>query len=184
MKQMNNKFEPISCEKRKEITEDFYKKVKEDYCKGEIQNGYYRYESVIQGVKFRTHMTDEELKSCISLTVDLIEEFKVINSSGKDGAAIKKFEEEIEGIDETLGTFRRYLEIASDNIHIIVYKIDETRRVGGAYAALIANPLLYSAIYAVYEKLVDNFDDDEFYWHSAYFLLRAIMKMRSEEIDV
>lgn len=63
----------------------------------------------------------------------------------------------------------------------LIAQIDTTRRVGGAYAILISNPGLIGAICAVYEQLVDRFDDDEMYDLSGYFLLRAIMKMNSNE---
>jgi len=62
-------------------------------------------------------------------------------------------------------------------------QIDMTRRVGGAYAIILANPGLISAICAVYEQLVDRFEDEEMYDLSGYFLLRAIMKMNSNECD-
>lgn len=43
------------------------------------------------------------------------------------------------------------------------------RRVGGAWAMLIANPCLISAIYAVYDRIVDSFDNDDLYMQSVFF---------------
>lgn len=47
---------------------------------------------------------------------------------------------------------------------------------------LISNPGLISAICAVYERLVDQFDDEDLYAESCFLLLRAIMRMHSEEV--
>ena len=66
---------------------------------------------------------------------------------------------------------------------LILHKVANMRRVGGAYWMLLSRPGLISAIYAVYDRIVDNFDDENIYIQSIYFLLRAIMKVRSEEID-
>ncbi len=73
-------------------------------------------------------------------------------------------------------------EICSERMNEIIAKIDVVRRVGGAYAMLISNPCLKSAIYAVYERLVDNFEDEKLYCQSAYFLVCAVMRMHSDEI--
>lgn len=56
------------------------------------------------------------------------------------------------------------------------------QRVAGAWAAIIANPVVISAITIVYEIQVDKFDDEELYAQGAYFVTRAIMKMRGTEI--
>lgn len=70
----------------------------------------------------------------------------------------------------------------SEEVVKIICEIDVVRRVGGAYAMLISNSGLKSAIYVVYEVLVDKFDDENLYRQSAYFMLRAIMRMHSEEV--
>ena len=41
---------------------------------------------------------------------------------------------------------------------------------------------LVSAIYAVYDKMADAFDDDKLYLISAYFLMRAVMRMHSHDV--
>lgn len=61
------------------------------------------------------------------------------------------------------------------------FEIDKIRRVGVAYAAIIAHPKLTQIIIAVYDVLVDSFDDENLYWTCAYFLLRRIMWINSSE---
>ena len=85
--------------------------------------------------------------------------------------------------DELMRHIALWNEIFTERIHKIIGKINVIRRVGGAYAMLISNPCFKSAIYAVYERLVDNFDDEELYCQSAYFLVRAVMRMHSNEIQ-
>ena len=62
----------------------------------------------------------------------------------------------------------------------IIAEIDKTQRVGGAWAMLLANPELESAILSVYKIIVDNFDNPKLYYHSADFLIRAIMNMHGQ----
>lgn len=47
---------------------------------------------------------------------------------------------------------------------------------------IIANPIVISAIAIVYEIQADKFEDKELYVQGAYFITRAIMKMRGTEI--
>lgn len=70
--------------------------------------------------------------------------------------------------------------IKTDHIHKLLTEIDKVQRVGGSWAVLFANPCLIDAICAVYERLVDQFDDEELFALSGYFLLRAIMRMHSD----
>ena len=65
----------------------------------------------------------------------------------------------------------------------LIAETDKVRRVGGAYAILLANPGLIGAICAAYEQLVDRFGEEEMYGLSGYFILRAIMRMYSNECE-
>lgn len=181
---MKNKFEAISTEARKEIEEAFYKSIIEEFRKEMIEEFYYRYEVVVHDTVFQTYMTDDELKKSIELTLDLIEELKEINNNGIDRKTLDKIEESINDSNRVSRTMAVYHEFCSDKMHLIIAELDVVRRVGGAYAMLIANPVLISGIYAVYDRLVDNFDDENLYLQSAYFLLRAVMKMHSDELNI
>ena len=72
--------------------------------------------------------------------------------------------------------------VQTDKLVILMEEIEEICKVGGAYQMLLAHPSFASAVYAVFERLVDAFDDEELYLASAYFLLRAIFKINSDEI--
>ena len=174
----------ISEEKRKQLEEMLYCCATREFRKEEVEPGYHKYEVVLQIYKFITYMTEEELKQSAKLTINLVEEMKKVNNDGMDKPALERLVEEVEAkeTEEVLRVFGIWNGIATDEIRKLIAEIDEVRRVGGAWAMLISNPGLISAIYAVYERLVDQFDDEDLYAASCFFLLRAIMRMHSEEV--
>ena len=180
------KFEPISGKDRKELEEKYYTTVVGAFRKDEIEKDFHKYVVNLQDYKFITYMTDVELRLSIKLSVDLIEELKVINNNGLDKEA---FEEVVSKIkmteeEEIMAILGVYYEIATERMKEIVSEIDRVRRVGGAWAMLVANPGLKNTMYAVYEKIVDRFDDIEFYAHGGFFLLKAIMNMHGDKLEI
>ena len=182
---MEKSFERVSAELRKEIEEILKTTIIKNFQKEVVEENFYKYEVQLQSIKFVTYMSDEELEKSIELTIDLLEELKNLNNSGMNAQMVKEKIENIEARyqDELMRQLALWNEIFTERIDEIIGKIDVIRRVGGAYAMLISNPCFKSAIYAVYERLVDNFDDEELYCQSAYFLVRAVMRMRSDEVE-
>ena len=77
-------------------------------------------------------------------------------------------------------------QIGTGNLEKIVMEIAEFKRVGGAYWMIMSQPSFRQALFAVYEVIVDCFDGrEERNWYniSAFFLMRAIMRVRSDEIS-
>lgn len=182
---MEKRFEKVSTGFRKEIEESLKATIIENFQKEMVEGDFYKYEVQLQSIKFVTCMSNEELVKSIELTIDLLEELKNLNNGGVNAQILQ---EKIGNIEtkhkaEFMKQFAIWNEIIKEKTLEIIGKIDEIRRVGGAYALLISNPCLKSAIYAVYERLVDNFDDEELYCQSAYFLVRAVMRMNSNEIQ-
>ncbi len=182
---MEKRFEKVSAGFRKEIEESLKATIIENFQREVIEGDFYKYEVQLQSIKFVTYMSDEELEKSIELTIDLLEELKNIDN---DGVNAQILQEKIRNIEtkhkaECIKQLAIWNEIINEKTLEIIGKIDEIRRVGGAYALLISNPCLKSAIHAVYERLVDNFDDVELYCQSAYFLVRAVMRMNSNEIQ-
>jgi len=177
-------FKKISNEKREQLEEMLYCCAVREFRKEEVEPGYHKYDVVLQIYKFITYMTEEELKQSAKLTVELIEEMKKINNGGMNKPAFEHLIEELEAkeTDEVLLVFGLWNKIATDEIRKLIAELDTVRRVGGAWAMLISNPALISAICAVYERLVDQFDDEDLYAESCFFLLRAVMRMHSEEV--
>lgn len=181
---MEIRFEKIDENERKNMENDLFEAIVEKYRRNKIENDCYRYEVEIQFVHFETDMTDQELRESVKLTIDLLEELKSINNNGLDK---KKFEnilaEAMQPENEKLWPLWMWDQIHTSEIDHIVHEIDIAQRVGGAWAMLIANPQLITAVIAVYQCAVDAFDDTGLYETCAWFLLRNIMRMHSDSIQ-
>ena len=75
------KFEKISQEDREKLERRLYKTIVEEFRREKIKDGYYKYIVSLQGFKFITDITDNELKESISIAVDTMEELKKINNN-------------------------------------------------------------------------------------------------------
>lgn len=181
---MNKKYRKLNEEFRDELEKSLQLAVVEQFRQEAVKEGFYKYEVQLQDLRFITYMSNKELEQSIKLTIDLLEEMKVINNEGMDEKTFRKKVKDIE--EQCEDEFMQHLYIwdilCSEEVAKIICEIDVVRRVGGAYAMLISNPGLKSAIYVVYEVLVDRFDDENLYCQCAYFMLRAIMRMHSEEV--
>ena len=128
-------------------------------------------------------MTDQELKETVKLTIDLLEELKSINNNGVDKTTFESLLTESKSQEnQPLWPLWLWNQIHTNSIDRIVQEIDTVRRVGGAWAMLIADPQLMTAALAVYQRIVDAFDDTELYETCAWFLLRSVMRMHSDPI--
>ena len=59
------KFEKISQEDREKLERRLYKTIVEEFRREKIKDGYYKYIVSLQGFKFITDITDNELKESI-----------------------------------------------------------------------------------------------------------------------
>lgn len=179
-------FDAITAENHSEIEEALIKAVNDEFRREEISENYFKYIVELQSNRFITAMSVDEVEESARLTVDILEELKNINNSGINRAELERTEKEKNRNETEGGNVMQILGIwnciKTDRLSEIISELDRVRRVGGAWALLLANPCLISAIYAVYDRIVDSFDDDELYLQSAYFLMRAVMKMHSDEI--
>ena len=180
-------FEKIKDDEREQLEKLLYEGTVEEYRKTKISNGYYQYEVILQKRKFLTDMTDQELKDTVHLAIDLMEELKEINNSG---LSKEKFENHLKEVGADSGKGWELMQVlniwqifATEQMKEIIVEVDKAQRVGGAWAMLLANPELESAILSVYKIIVDNFDDLKLYYHSTDFLIRAIMNMHGETCD-
>ena len=159
-------FEKIKDDERESLEKLLYKSIIEEYRKNKISEGYYQYEVVLQKTKFLTDLTDQELKDTVRLEKDLKE-------VGADSS--KRWE-----LMQVLNIWQIF---ATEQIQKIIVEVDKAQRVGGAWALLIANPKLKSAILSVYQIIVDDFDNPQLYYHSTDFLTRAMMNMHGQACD-
>lgn len=183
----NNHIVPISEADRKELEQFLYEMTQKDCRPKKIEENFFQYEVTLQSVHFFTCMTEKELRESARLTVDFLEEFKQIHASGLTRERLQQIEKEVENEGHAPGDVMYIMKIwthlKTERLQHLIAETDQVRRVGGAWAMLISNPAFISAIYAVYEKLVDQFADEELYYMSAWFLFRAIMRMHSDEVE-
>lgn len=176
------RFEKISQEDRKKLEKVLYKTIVEAFRTEKIKENYYKYSVKLQDIIFVTDMTDDELKESINIACDVMEELKKINNEGMDKKKLKEIQDK-EYTDELFETLDIWNAIATEHLKELLNRADVVQRVAGVWAAIIANPVVISAITIVYEIQVDKFDDEELYAQGAYFVTRAIMKMRGTEIQ-
>ena len=176
-------FEAITVEEHSEIEEVLIKAVNDQFRKEKISENYFKYEVVLQGNKFIAAMSVDEVAESAKLTVDILEELKNINNSGINRDELKRIEKQEDRYDNVMQILGIWNSIKTEKLLELISKLDRVRRVGGAWAMLIANPCLISAIYAVYDRIVDSFDNDDLYMQSVFFLMRAVMQMNSDECE-
>lgn len=181
MKEEKRNFIPISEEYRRILEECIYQNIIQNFRCEEIEKDSNKYRVVLQGVVFITTMTDEELKESISLVIDIMEELKRINNNGLTKKVLQEREVSEKNEDSVLGMIEIWQIIKTQRLLELIEKLDVVHRVGGAYAMLISNPCFESAINAVFEMIVDKFDDGDLYDSSTHFLARAAMRMCSDE---
>lgn len=175
------KFEKISKKAKEKLEKIIYKTIVEEFRTEKIKESYYQYSIKLQDTIFVTDMTDDELKESINIACDVMEELKKINNEGIDKKKLKEIQDK-EYTDELFETLDIWNAIATEHLKELLNRADVVQRVGGAWAAIIVNPVVISAITIVYEIQVDKFDDEELYAQGAYFVTRAIMKMHGIEI--
>lgn len=180
-------FEKIEDADREKLEKLLYKSTIDEYRKTKISDEYYQYEVILQKRKFLTDMTNQELKDTVHLAIDVMEELKEINNDGLNKEKFANHLKEV-GADsgkgwELMQVLKMWQFLATEQMQEIIAEVDKAQRVGGAWAMLLANPELESAILSVYKIIVDNFDDLKLYYHSTDFLIRAIMNMHGETCD-
>lgn len=184
MQVMGIQFEKLDENERKIIEGDLFDSIVGKYRRDLISEEYYRYEVEIQSIEFVTEMEDGELKKSVSLTIDLLEELKNINNNGLHKEQFEEMLMESKSQEnKPLWPLWLWNQMCTDELGRILHELDDVRRVGGAWALLITNPQITTAILAAYQRIVDSFDDTELYETCAWFLLRSIMRMHSDPVN-
>lgn len=181
---MKRKYEPINQDTRDVNVMAVSMRIN-DFRKELSTENTYKYELELQGCRFITYLSEEEINESVNYAIDLMEELKEINNNGFGEQQFNELVTEVKNkTDSQVGIFMAiYNEFCTERLSEKITEISEFRRVGGAFAMLIEQPILISSITAVFEKVVDNFDDEELYTFAVYFLARAILRMHSEELE-
>ena len=161
MEHSDKKYVAICDEKRRQLEKEWCEAIVLDFRREMVEKDCYKYEVMLQDIKFVTYMTNDELSISAKFAVELLEELKDINNRGMHRQEYERIMKEMEqehkeNVLQVIGIWNR---ISTERMAKLLAQIDMVRRVGGAWAMLIANPGLISAICAVYEQLVDRFED-------------------------
>lgn len=180
-------FEKIKGAERERLEKLLYKEIIMEYRETKISDEYYQYKVILQNKKFLTNLTNQELKDTVHLAIDLMEELKEINNSGLNKERFEDYLKEV-GADsgkgwELMQVLNIWQFLATEQMKEIIAEVDKAQRVEGAWALLIANPQLHSAVLSVYKIIVDAFDNQKLYYHSADFLVRAMMNMHGQSCN-
>lgn len=179
----NFKFGKINNIKRKNLETEYYVKMQELFLVENMNDGFHKYDLGKEEDSYIRYVTDEELRQIIKLAIDMLEEMKVINNSGVNRTAFDKIlnEEKAKGENKYLQTLFIWESMETDKMKIIIKEIDKVARVGGAWALIVGNPGLRAIAYGVYDKLADDFNNEEWYWLCGFYLTQAIMRMYGNE---
>lgn len=177
------RYDKINDILHKKLEREYYRKMQELFLVKKMDDGFHKYSLGNENETYIRYITDEELWKIIKLAIDILEEMKVINNSGVDRKGLERIYEEVRSKEENeyLQKLYAWERIKTDEMRRIIREIDKVARVGGAWALLIANPSLNIIAYGVYDKLVDDFDNEEWYWLCGFYLTQAIMRMYGNE---
>ncbi len=185
-------FESIDLAYRTELESLLYETIVKEARTDERKKGIFEFIVTIEDVRFRTYMSDSDLLEAIVYAIDLLEELKTINNSGLDSASFKEMlaerREAMKGKDEDECKIYLGLKVVhsiyTEKLCEIKGKLAEICCVGSIGFAFIFSPLMDKIIYEIYQQIVDHFDEEERYVASALFILRDIIKMRSEDLPM
>ncbi len=188
---MNETLIDLSNERRNKYIEILSRKLNSDFPGEKLENGDAIYDVEVQGTTFTCCYSDDEIKAMIGYSVDILEELRKINDNGFDKESRNKVIKEIgnlfqdDDLNDIFKVSELYNKYKTDRLSkIIDEEIPNTCRVGGAWWIILARPTIINTLDAVYEVMVDKFDDEELFISSCYFVLRVIMHSHSVDKTV
>ncbi len=150
-----------------------------------------RYTVKVQNFTFTCSYTDDEIEHIVDDCILILEELQEITSNGYTREMLEEARKTgKEKCDDTNGskiqalfkTIDVYNSFSTPRLEELVDDIAVTARVGGAWFMLLSRPAFIDAIFAVYEIIIDKFDDEKIYLSSLDFLVRNAMRMHSDNL--
>ena len=175
-------------EEREELKRGLIANVESQMKTDEVVDGFTKYVSALQGQWFECYLSQDEVEASVEYALRLMEMLNRINDKGLNRERLKELESQVNDKHSAVSKIEiRHAilgqELITDEVNELVEEIAKMRRVRGTYWLLMARPAFMSVIYAIYDRIVDQFDDEDLFIHSTFFLLRGILKMHSNEIE-
>jgi len=170
-----------------DYTDALAERIIDDFATGEKTTDGRCYEVPIQDITFRCAYTDDEMRGIIKTCVAVIKELISINDNGYTRDRFNAFKAEMkeetnDGIHQLNYITALYNDYKNDNLEELVEEITTYMRVGGVYLMLMAGPGFKQVINGVFERMLDDSDDENIWFSCLYFLIRGAMRMHSDEI--
>ena len=166
-----------------EYVNEWLEIVKHDFKKGDAGSGTH-YEVTIQNIKFECAYSDEEMLGIITTSIEIIRELIDIQANGytreKFDEADSKHKDEEHDIATVYETF---MDFKTDKLVLLIEAMSIFTRVGGAYFMFVSAPCMINTIYCVFERMLDDSDDEEMWFADVFFMIRGAMKMHSQELE-
>ena len=167
-------------------TDAILSRLQEDYAtEEEIKDGRC-YEVSVQNIKFRCAYTDDEMRGIIRTCVKIMKELIDINANGYTKEKFHSYDAFGGENDNSADYFDQMLDRCKDyeteKLNLLIAEMAGYTRVGGAWFMLIAAPGFRTVIYAVFERMLDDSDDENMWFSCLYFLIRGAMKMNSDDM--
>lgn len=178
------KIVPSQKRDKEQLAKEYYEAIISEFRCEKKSEKIYKYEIMLQGVKFTTVISNDELLESARLAIEILEVLREINANKLSRAECDKIVAEAsETVTEDWAIMALWEHLDTPSMNNLIIKSGRVQRVAGAWALLIAGPMLRNAICVVFEQIVDRFDDDKIYELSGYFLLRAVLRMRGKEVE-
>lgn len=172
----------LKQEEKQELIDIFVNKIDDDFKTAATEDGGTVYHCLLQDKTFDVTLYDDELKNIVDLVFHIMDELENICNSGMHKENFKALKEACKNgpfSQATLWHVQTIQKMATPKLQSLLDELYEVCRVDGAWKEIIANPVFMDAIFVIYERVVDCFDDDSVYLHCIYFMIRAAMYINS-----
>lgn len=123
------------------------------------------------------------MRGIIKTSIEIIKELIEIEAAGYTR---ERFDEvdaanSAEGYSPT-SVMATFMDFKTYKLVQLIGKMAGYTRVGGSYFMLISSPEFVNVIYGVFERMLDDYDDEQMWFTFLYFLIRGAMRMHSQEL--
>ncbi|OON85714.1 hypothetical protein BXO88_10670 [Oribacterium sp. C9] len=167
-----------------DYTDTLVERMQDDFAIEEEMEKGHCYEVTLQDIKFKCAYTDDEMTGIVRTCVAIIKELIAINANGYTKTKFNNFKSEgakdaLQQLSNINGLYNDY---KTEKLEKLFAELTTYTRVGGAYLMLLAAPGFQQVINAVFERMLDDSDDENMWFSCLYFMIRGAMRMNSDDV--